>query len=58
MMDMILEDIVLLSSVQLLSDVTKLMQEQTSVEKSGVLEMLAHSLAKTINLLECDNEEV
>lgn len=53
-----LEDVVLLSSVELLSDVTELMQELASVEKSGVLEMLAHSLAKAINLLECDNEEV
>ena len=51
-MDMILEDIVLLSSVHLLKDVTELMQEQTSVENSGVLEMLAHSLAKVITELE------
>ena len=57
-MDMVLEDVVHISAVQLLSDVTELMQEQNSVEKSGVLEMLALSLAKTINLLECDNEEV
>ena len=57
-MDMVLEDIVLLSSVQLLKDVTELMQEPTSFEKSGVLEVLAHSLAKTITELECSNEEV
>ena len=57
-MDMVLEDVIHISAVQLLSDVTKLMQEQASVEKSGVLEMLALSLAKAINLLECDSEEV
>ena len=57
-MDMVLEDVIHISAVQLLKDVTELMQEQISFEKSGVLEMLAHSLAKTINLLECDNEEV
>ena len=51
-MDMVLEDIVLLSSVQLLSDVTELMQEQISIEKSIKLEVLAHSLAKAINALE------
>jgi len=57
-MDMVLEDIVHISAVQLLSDVTKLMQEQTSVDESGVLEVLAHSLAKAINTLEDNNEEV
>lgn len=57
-MDMILEDIVLLSSVQLLKDVTELMQEQVGIEKSIKLEMLAHSLAKVITELECNNEEV
>lgn len=55
-MDMVLEDVVLTSAVQLLSDVTKLMQEQASVEKSGVLEMLALSLARVVSELECDNE--
>lgn len=53
-----LEDVVLLSSVQLLEDVTELMQEPTSVEKSGVLGVLAHSLAKAINTLEDSDEEV
>ena len=57
-MDMVLEDIVLLSSVQLLSDVTELMQEQISIEKSVKLEMLAHSLAKVIIALEVSDEEV
>lgn len=54
-MDMVLEDIVLLSSVQLLSDVTELMQEQISVEKSVKLDKLALSLAEVVEVL---NEEV
>ena len=55
-MDMVLEDVVLISAVQLLSDVTELMQEQVSVEKSVKLEVLAHSLAKAINALEVSDE--
>lgn len=55
-MGRILEDIVLLSSVQLLKDVTELMQEQISLEKSVKLEMLAYSLAKAINTLEDSDE--
>lgn len=51
-MDMVLEDIVLLSSVRLLADVTELMQQQVGIEKSIKLEMLAHSLAKVITELE------
>ena len=54
-MDMVLEDVVLISAVQLLSDVTKLMQEQTSVEKSVKLDKMALSLAEVVEVL---NEEV
>lgn len=57
-MDMVLEDIVHISAVQLLSDVTKLMQEQFGTERNVKLEMLAYYLSNTINLLECNNEEV
>ena len=53
-----LEDVVLLSSVELLSDVTELLQEQYGTNKSIKLEVLAHSLAKVITELECNNEEV
>lgn len=56
-MDMVLEDIVLLSSVQLLKDVTELMQEQISFEKSIKLEMLAHSLATVVTELEGGDED-
>lgn len=57
-MDMVLEDIVLLSSVQLLKDVTEMMQEQFGTERNVKLEMLAYYLAKVITELECGNEEV
>lgn len=53
-----LEDVVLLSSVQLLKDVTELMQEQYGTNKSIKLEMLALSLARVVTELECNNEEV
>jgi len=57
-MDMVLEDIVLLSSVQLLKDVTELLQEQYGTNKSIKLEMLALSLARVVTELECSDEEV
>jgi len=56
-MGRVLEDIVLLSSVQLLKDVTELMQEQISIERSIKLEVLAHSLARVVTELECSDEE-
>lgn len=55
-MDIVLEDIVHISAVQLLKDVTELMQEQISFEKSVKLEMLAHSLATVVTELEDKNE--
>ncbi len=57
-MDRVLEDIVLLSSVQLLKDVTELMQEQYGTNKSIKLEMLAISLARVVTELESSAEEV
>lgn len=56
-MDIVFEDIVLLSSVQLLKDVTELMQERVGIEKSINLEMLAHSLATVVTELEDSDEE-
>ena len=53
-----LEDVVLLSSVELLSDVTELMQEQFVTERNVKLGMLAYYLARVITELECNNEEV
>ena len=57
-MDRVLEDIVLLSSVQLLKDVTELIQEQYGTNKSIKLEMLAISLARVVTELESSDEEV
>jgi hypothetical protein len=56
-MDMVLEDIVLLSSVQLLKDVTELIQEQYGTNKSIKLEMLALSLARVVTELEDRDED-
>ena len=52
-----LEDVVLLSSVQLLKDVTELMQEQYGTNKSIKLEMLALSLARVVTELEDRDED-
>jgi len=56
-MGRVLEDVIHISAVQLLKDVTELMQEQISFEKSVKLEMLAHSLATVVTELECYNED-